>query len=290
MSVKGEEILELRELLSEILCGLADSGIENAGFEARQILEKAGIPTLKILSEPRAQISPEIAEKACKMAEKRVSGYPLQYILGEWEFYGLPFRVGEGVLIPRQDTETLVEVAGDFLKNLPKNERKTLDLCAGSGCIGITLAKLFGAEVTFVEKSRDAFAYLEENIALNDVKAQCKAVLGDCLDAEKIDGEYNVIVSNPPYLTENDMQNLMKEVAFEPQKALYGGTDGLDFYRALLSEYPKKLAKNGLFAVEIGMGEEDAVGAMFRENGIEPRFEKDLRGIIRVVYGVNYSQ
>lgn len=290
MSVKGEEILELRELLSEILCGLADSGIENAGFESRQILEKAGIPALKILSEPRAQISPEIIEKARKMVEKRVSGYPLQYILGEWEFYGLPFKVGEGVLIPRQDTETLVEVAGDFLKNLPENERKTLDLCAGTGCIGITLAKLFGAEVTFVEKSREAFAYLEENIALNDVKAQYKAVLGDCLDAEKIGGEYNVIVSNPPYLTENDMQNLMKEVEFEPKTALYGGTDGLDFYRALLSEYPKKLAKNGLFAVEIGMGEEDAVAEMFRENGIEPRFEKDLRGIIRVVYGVNYSQ
>lgn len=288
MSGKGEEILELRELLSEILCGLADSGIENAGFESRQILEKAGIPALKILSEPRAQISPEIAEKVRKMGEKRVSGYPLQYILGEWEFYGLPFKVGEGVLIPRQDTETLVEVAGDFLKNLPENERKTLDLCAGSGCIGITLAKLFGAEVTFVEKSHEAFAYLEENIALNAVKAQCKAVLGDCLDAENIGGEYNVIVSNPPYLTENDMQNLMKEVAFEPKTALYGGTDGLDFYRALLSEYPKKLAKNGLFAVEIGMGEEDAVAAMFRENGIEPRFEKDLRGIIRVVYGVNY--
>lgn len=288
MSVKSDGNLELRELLSRVLCGLADSGIENAGFEARQILEKAGISALKILSEPRAEISHEITEKACKMAEKRVSGYPLQYILGEWEFFGLPFRVGEGVLIPRQDTETLVEVAGEFLKNLPVNERKTLDLCAGSGCIGITLAKLFGADVTLVEKSQEAFAYLEENIALNDAKAQCKAIFGDCLDAGEIGGEYNVIVSNPPYLTENDMKNLMKEVTFEPKTALYGGADGLDFYRALLSEYPKKLAKNGLFAVEIGMGEEKAVGEMFRENGIEPRFEQDLCGIIRVVYGVKY--
>lgn len=288
MSVKGDGKLELRELLSRVLCELADSGIENAGFEARQILEKAGIPQMKILSEPRAEISHEITAKACKMAEKRVSGYPLQYVLGEWEFYGLPFRVGEGVLIPRQDTETLVEVAGEFLKNSLENERRTLDLCAGSGCIGITLAKLFGGDVTLVEKSREAFRYLEENIELNGVKAQCKAVLGDCFEAEKIVGEYNAIVSNPPYLTENDMKNLMKEVTFEPKTALYGGTDGLDFYRALLLEYPKKLAKNGLFAVEIGMGEEEAVGEMFRENGIEPRYEKDLCGIVRVVYGVKY--
>ena len=281
-------MMELRDLLRETLCALADCGVENAGFEARQILEKSGISPMKIIAEPCEKIPPEICEKAREMTEKRVSGYPLQYILGEWEFYGLPFEVGEGVLIPRQDTETLVEIAADYLKTLPENERKTLDLCAGSGCIGITLAKLFGADVTLVEKSSEAFAYLERNIALNDVKAQCNAVLGDCFDEEKICGEYNLILSNPPYLTEKDMENLQKEVTFEPKTALYGGEDGLDFYRALLKKYPKMLKENGLFAVEIGMGEEKAVAELFRENGLEARFAEDLRGIVRVVYGVKY--
>ena len=281
-------MMELRDLLRETLCALADNGVENAGFEARQILGKAGISPMKILAEPCEKIPPEVCEIVREMTKKRASGYPLQYILGEWEFYGLPFEVGEGVLIPRQDTETLVEIAADFLKTLRENERKTLDLCAGSGCIGITLAKLFGADVTLVEKSREAFAYLEKNIALNDVKAQCNAVLGDCFDEEKICGEYNLILSNPPYLTEKDMENLQKEVSFEPKTALYGGEDGLDFYRALLRKYPKMLKENGLFAVEIGMGEEKAVAELFRENGLEPRFAEDLRGIVRVVYGVKY--
>lgn len=280
--------MELRDLLRETLCALADNGVENAGFEARQILGKAGISPMKILAEPCEKIPPEVCEIVREMTKKRASGYPLQYILGEWEFYGLPFEVGEGVLIPRQDTETLVEIAADFLKTLRENERKTLDLCAGSGCIGITLAKLFGADVTLVEKSREAFSYLEKNIALNDVKAQCNAVLGDCFDEEKICGEYNLILSNPPYLTEKDMENLQKEVSFEPKTALYGGEDGLDFYRALLRKYPKMLKENGLFAVEIGMGEEKAVAELFRENGLEPRFAEDLRGIVRVVYGVKY--
>ena len=281
-------MMELRDLLRETLCALADNGVENAGFEARQILGKAGISPMKILAEPCEKIPPEVCEIVREMTKKRASGYPLQYILGEWEFYGLPFEVGEGVLIPRQDTETLVEIAADFLKTLRENERKTLDLCAGSGCIGITLAKLFGADVTLVEKSREAFSYLEKNIALNDVKAQCNAVLGDCFDEEKICGEYNLILSNPPYLTEKDMENLQKEVSFEPKTALYGGEDGLDFYRALLRKYPKMLKENGLFAVEIGMGEEKAVAELFRENGLEPRFAEDLRGIVRVVYGVKY--
>lgn len=280
------EVVEIRDLLRETLCALADCGVENAGFEARQILEKAGISPMKILAEPCEKIAPEVCEKAREMTEKRVSGYPLQYILGEWEFYGLPFEVGEGVLIPRQDTETLVEIAADFLQTLPENERKTLDLCAGSGCIGITLAKLFGADVTLVEKSSEAFAYLEKNIALNGVNAQCRAVLGDCFDEEKVRGEYNLIISNPPYLTEKDMENLQKEVTFEPKTALFGGADGLDFYRALLKKYPKMLKENGLFAVEIGMGEEKAVAEIFRENGLEARFAEDYRGIIRVVYGV----
>ncbi len=278
--------MELRDILREVLCALADFGIDNAGFEARQILEKAGISSVKIISEPNLVVTEETAKKIRQMTEKRVSGYPLQYIIGEWEFCGLPFLVGEGVLIPRQDTETLVEIVSEYLKELPENQPKVLDLCAGSGCIGITLSKRFGAKTVLVEKSCEAYAFLEKNIALNEADSLCKAVLGDCCDDEKIPCGFDVIVSNPPYLTENDMNNLQKEVSFEPETALYGGTDGLYFYRILLKKYPEKLKKNGLFAVEIGMGEEKEVGRIFLENNLDPQFEKDYCGIVRVVYAI----
>ncbi|MDE6726772.1 MAG: peptide chain release factor N(5)-glutamine methyltransferase, partial [Oscillospiraceae bacterium] len=206
------------------------------------------------------------------------------YILGEWEFYRLPFKVGEGVLIPRQDTETLVDTAARFLRERDAWARKTLDLCAGSGCIGIALAKTAAAEVTCVEKSRRAFGYLEENAALNHVSV--RAVLGDALDENTVTGEYDLIVSNPPYLTESDMRSLQKEVSFEPEAALFGGTDGLDFYRGIIPIYARKLVSGGMIAVEIGMGQESAVSGIFRENGLDPRLEKDMRGIYRVVYGI----
>lgn len=274
--------MENRELLREMICALSENGIENAGFEAKQLLEFSGIPRMKIISEPSG-IVPEEAEKTAKNClERRISGEPLQYILGEWEFYGLPFKVGKGVLIPRQDTEVLVDLAREFLNNADNNE-KVLDLCAGSGCIGISLAKTCGINAVLVENSPEAFAYLRQNIALNEVETQCKAVLGDCFDEY---GEFGVIVSNPPYLTKSDMENLQREVKFEPETALFGGDDGLDYYRKLLKIHAKNVKKNGLFAVEIGINEENAVMEIFCENGFEPSCAKDLQGIYRVVYGI----
>ena len=262
---------------------LESGGIENAGFEAEQLLRGVGVDKITLLSEPNAEVSADISAAIRAHTERRLAGEPLQYILGEWEFYGLPFKVGEGVLIPRQDTETPVDVCLKFLKDRERDDRKTLDLCAGSGCIGITLAKLADADVTCVELSERAFGYLRENIALNGVRVN--AVLGDALNEETVQGEFSLIVSNPPYLTDGDIKVLQKEVMFEPKTALYGGADGLDFYRQILGVYPKRLKSGGMIAVEIGMGQESAVGELFRENGIEPRFEKDMRGIYRAVYG-----
>lgn len=274
--------LENRDLLREMICGLSDIGVENAGFEASQLIELAGISRMKIITEPDGTVPENIERSARQYLERRISGEPLQYILGEWEFYGLTFKVGEGVLIPRQDTELLVDLAKEFLENQPEGAR-VLDLCAGSGCIGISLAKLCEAETVLVEKYPEAFSYLQKNIELNGVQARCKAVLGDCFEEY---GEFDVIVSNPPYLTSRDMEELQREVVFEPKTALYGGADGLDYYRGLLKAHAKNVRKNGLFAVEIGMGEEKAVMEIFRENGLEPSCAKDLRGIYRVVYGI----
>lgn len=264
-----------------MICALSENGIENAGFEAKQLLGFVGISRMKIISEPSGVV-PEETEKAAKAClKRRLSGEPLQYILGEWEFYGLPFRVGKGVLIPRQDTEVLVDLAREYLNSTGCEE--VLDLCAGSGCIGISLAKTCGINAVLVENSPAAFDYLKQNIAQNGVETQCKAVLGDCFDEY---GEFGVIVSNPPYLTKADMENLQREVTFEPETALFGGDDGLDYYRKLLAIHAKNVKQNGLFAVEIGINEENAVMEIFRENGFEPSCVKDLQGIYRVVYGI----
>ena len=276
--------MQLRELLRETICALADNGIENARFEAEQLIEKAGIPKIKLISDPLTEIGEEVCEKVNEYCEKRLSGYPLQYILGEWEFCGLPFRVGEGVLIPRQDTETLAELCMEYLRERPGET--VLDLCSGSGCIGITLAKLCGAQAVLAELSEEALLYLRENTELNGVQEQCRIVSGNVLDDKLISGEFGVIVSNPPYLTGEDMDRLQKEVSFEPTMALYGGNDGLDFYRKLLPIYTKRLKIGGLFAVEIGINQEQSVMKIFAENGIEPFCEKDMCGIYRVVYGI----
>lgn len=273
-------------MLSNTICSLADNGVENAGFEARQLLEFAGIDRMRMLTEPNGEVPEELGERVTRLVEKRVSGYPLQYLLGEWEFYGLPFRVGEGVLIPRQDTEVLAEVALDFLNTLPESERVALDLCAGSGCIGITLAKLARARVTLVEKSDKAFAYLKENIALNEVESLCNAVSGDVLDESADFGEFSVIVSNPPYVTKAEMERLQREVRYEPEMALYGGDDGLDFYRRLIPQYTRSLRDGGLLAVEIGDSQERAVMEIFAQNGYAPHGAKDSGGFCRVVYAV----
>lgn len=273
----GERTLKNRELLSGIICKLSDNGIENAGFEANQLLSLAGIERMKIIAEPNGEADKTAEISVKRYLERRLSGEPLQYILGEWEFYGLPFKVGKGVLIPRQDTEVIAELAREYIEET--GAESVLDLCAGSGCIGIALAKTCGVSAVLVENSQEAFGYLEQNIALNGVENQCRAVLGDCFCEY---GRFDVIVSNPPYLTKSDMENLQREVTFEPKSALFGGNDGLDYYRKLLNIHAKNF--NGLFAVEIGIGEEQAVMEIFKENGLYPSLEKDLNGIYRVVY------
>lgn len=273
--------MTVREFYEEIKSEFVNGGVENAAFEAEQLLRASGIDKLSLITEPGRLIAENISAEINARVSRRISGEPLQYILGEWEFYGLPFYVGSGVLIPRQDTETIVDVALEFLANA--SSMKTLDLCAGSGCIGISLAKLANADVTSVEKSHEAFAYLTKNAALNGVTIT--AVLGDALDEKNAPGEFDVIVCNPPYLTAEDMRSLQREVTFEPEAALFGGEDGLDFYRRLIPLYSKKLNSGGLLAVEIGMGQETAVSGLFRTSGITPQMKQDANGIIRVVYG-----
>ena len=267
---------------------LREGGLESPDFEAACLLEhvlgaSCRLMTRQQLEEP---LTGEQTAALHTLTRRRLAGEPLQYLLGEWEFYGLPFRVGPGVLIPRQDTETLVECALRAAEGI--SAPKILDLCAGSGCIGIALAHcLPHARITAVEQSADALRYLQENAALN--RTPLHIVKGDVLEpalAESIRG-VDVIVSNPPYLTEADLAALQKEVQFEPRAALDGGQDGLLFYRGLPALWQESLNPGGRLLFEIGMGQKAAVSSFLTHAGYE-NIESfpDLAGISRVVSGM----
>ena len=213
---------------------------------------------------------------------KRREGTPLQYILGRWWFYKSEFLVGEGVLIPRQDTETLVEAAAELLRDI--KSPKVCDLCSGSGCIAISIAaERPDAEVTAVEKYEEAYSYLQKNIDYNKAD-NVKAVQYDVLC--KPFGEYDLIVSNPPYIKDADKKELSKEVLNEPHTALFGGDDGLFFYREITKNWKSALKEGGILAFEVGINEDEAVAEILRQNGfVNIGVKNDLIGIPRVIFG-----
>jgi release factor glutamine methyltransferase len=220
------------------------------------------------------------------MAQRRIDGFPLQYILGKWEFYGLTFKVGEGVLIPRQDTETLVDYVLTMFKN--DDTLKIADLCSGTGCIPIAIEKrLTNAEVHAIELSTIAHSFLVENIALNSSKVIPH--LGDVLEPSTAE-EFNsldLITANPPYLTINDMEHLQKEVSFEPKLSLFGGNDGLDYYRNICKVWKSSLKVGGMIVFEIGQNQENDVSKIMLENGFSDiAIIPDLCGVNRVVSGI----
>ncbi len=258
--------------------------LESPQFEAMCIIEHIFGEKLEkiLLNKKNASVEHETA--ANNIAYRRIQGEPLQYLLGKWEFYGLEFFVGKGVLIPRQDTETLVETVLNL--NLPLKP-KILDLCSGSGCIGITLCKKIpDAQVTAVEISEKAIGYINKNIALNN--ADMALLAGDVLTEKTAEqfSEIDLIVCNPPYLTSRDMRVLQKEVTFEPETALFGGEDGLRFYRGITDIWKNSLKIGGILAYEIGMGQEKSVVDILRKNHFDNiQTADDLCGITRVVLG-----
>lgn len=277
-----------RALLRECVSALSEYGTETARFEAEQLITfVCHLNAAKLIASGDEAVPENETARVRELLARRLKGEPLQYLIGMWEFYGLPFYVGEGVLIPRQDTETLAELALDFCKGKGFS-LKAADLCAGSGCLGITLAVKAGIAADCYELYESAAGYLVRNIALNGAEALVMPILGDVLSEETVREapEYDLIISNPPYLTAGDMSTLQREVAYEPREALYGGEDGLDYYRKIFPLWINKLKNGGLFAVEIGAGMENEVSRIFCENGIEPMLKKDCCGIFRVVYGI----
>lgn len=272
------------ELFKACVRSLEENGTDNAHMEVKWLFENI-FSEKNIERQSDKEVEPQVCRDVQSKIKKRTEGYPLQYILGEWEFYGLTFKVGEGVLIPRQDTETAVDIAIKKFKG--KKNLTVLDLCAGSGCIGLTLEKnLDTAEVVFVERSAEALRYLKENMALHGSKG--KAVQGDVLDGKTAENlpQADIILCNPPYLTSHDMENLQKEVSFEPKQALFGGEDGLDFYRGVTRFWKNRLKQDGMLIFEIGIGQEDEVMEIMRQHKFTNiRCHKDLCGINRCVSG-----
>lgn len=210
------------------------------------------------------------------------AGEPLQYILGEWEFFGLPFYVGPGVLIPRPDTEILVEKALELLAGT--QTPRIADLCAGTGCVGISLAAHRPqAQVYALELSPLAFSYLERNIQRNQVSVT--PLLGDALIPLELP-PLDLVVSNPPYISKEEMEQLDPLVKQEPELALYGGEDGYRFYQRLPSLYFPLLKPGGAMAFEVGYRQANHVKAFMEAAGFQRvGIQKDLAGIDRVVFG-----
>lgn len=282
--VNREEI-DLRKVYIETKNTLSDF-VKVPDFEAQQIVRQVFDASYsEILTGVKRMACPEQIKRIRDIITRRCEHYPLQYLLGEWDFFGRPFLVGEGVLIPRADTEVLVEEALRFLE--PLSAPKVLDLCSGSGCIGLTIAlERPDAQVTAVEKSPAAFCYLTQNNERLGAKAEC--LLGDALALEAVKGPFDLIVSNPPYLTGQDMAELQVEVRFEPAEALYGDEDGLYFYRELTKIYVQRLRPGGMLAYEIGEGQQDAVSELLAVASLKSICQiPDYNGIIRCITGKN---
>lgn len=280
-------MVTVRELSSQIKSVLKEGGIEDYIFESRCITEYAtGLQHKEMIANPDTPVSEPQHSVALEAAEKRTSGYPLQYITGRWEFFGMPFTVGDGVLIPRQDTETLVECV---LNQFAGRENLVIaDLCSGSGCIPVAIKKyLPSSRISAVEFSDKAMEYLKANTALNNSDIALFSL--DVLNPESCSGfsDLDIITSNPPYLTDDDMKELQKEVTYEPEMALTGGHDGLLFYRNITSLWKHCLKPRGMIFYEIGMGQEKDVSEILVNNGFSDiKTWPDLCGIIRVVSGV----
>lgn len=271
-----------RAWLAAATARLTEAGCEDAAFDARCLLEDLGGLPRGHVADETPLTDAQLSVLTAALGE-RVNGRPLQYILGEWDFLSLTLKVGEGVLIPRPDTELLCEVAAAQLRGRPTPA--VLDLCAGSGCVGLGVASLHPtAQVTAVELSDAALGYLRQNVSRYPQYAVGVRQSNVLTDYTAFDGPYDAILSNPPYIPTADLSSLQKEVQREPQMALDGDADGLTFYRTIAEHWCGKLAPDGFCAVEVGIGQAEDVAALFAASGLEnTAIYPDLAGIPRVV-------
>ena len=240
-----------------------------ASMVARQLLcHVSGKSQEAILADRELYASEEIEAALMSCAQRVRNGEPLAYILGHWEFYGLQLYVDHHVLIPRDDTCAVTDLAIKIALFFNQNPR-ILDLCTGSGCIGLAIAsRVKDARVTLADISREALTVAKKNITRNHLSGKIACFQADALrKPPAFLGKYDMIVSNPPYISTKDMQELDISVKdHEPHLALHGGSDGLDFYRAIAQNYKEALNPGGYLCFEFGDGQGDDVCAILEQN------------------------
>lgn len=277
-----------RQLYLDCRARLQAAGIESPGTDAALLCESffsLDRPGLAVHGEEPCP--PAEQQAFLRAVREREARRPLQYILGRWEFMGLTLQVGEGVLVPREDTATLVEALAARVGGLESPQG--VDLCAGSGAVGLGLCRLCpGLRVDCVELSPEALPYLEKNLAAYP-EYPARAVAGDVLAPETA-GAYaglSFIASNPPYIARGVLPTLQPEVQREPAMALDGGGDGLVFYRAIAAHWVPKLRPGGVLGVEIGEEQGDAVCGILAGAGLgQITLHRDWAGLPRAVTGV----
>ena len=267
---------------------LRKAGIEAATLEARELVcFGTGKSRDELTRDGGLYASPELERRVRDLVDRHLAGEPVAYLIGEWEFDGLPLDISRDVLIPRPDTEVLTEQAIGYIKTL--GECRVLDLCAGSGCIGLAVAaQAPQSRVVLGEWSDGALKICRQNIRRNGLSGRVVPMQADAREKpEKSLGDFRCIVCNPPYIPRADIDGLDNSVRdYEPHLALDGGEDGLDFYRAISEKWRDALTPGGRLYFEVGIGQADSVLRIMRAQGFgDIQVVKDLHGIPRVVFG-----
>lgn len=292
-SLKAAEGIEdmdktIEELLNSGTSILKQNKIDTARLDAELLLGYIiGKKRIYLITHKEEYISKEDADKYYELIEKRRKRMPVKYILKECEFMGIDFYVEEGVLIPRGDTEILVD---EVLKHINKDDKKEVcDLCCGSGAIGIALASLReNIHVDLIDYYPIPEKVTLINIEKHNLKERAEFIKSDLLDQPILQNKkYDILVSNPPYIEDSEIEKLMDDVQkYEPHTALKGGEDGLDFYKKIVEKSSMVLKKNGILAFEIGYNQGEAVKKLMEDNNyINVKVVKDLAGLDRVVIG-----
>ena len=232
----------------------------------------------------------DVEQKVDDMLARRTAGEPIAYVLGEWEFMGMPFHVDRGVLIPRADTEVLAELAVGLLRTRVGSGVRVLDLCCGTGCIGIAIAKMIAdCRVVLVDNSMHALRVARSNVLRNNVSRNTTCIEADAMKAPPmLLGKFDLIVCNPPYIATGEIPTLDTGVKdHEPREALDGGPDGLDFYRAIIPKWKTILKEKGCLMFECGEGQAPHIREMLRAEGFERTAAyQDAAGTERVVAAI----
>lgn len=277
------------DIYFSVRSALRDNGVEAFAQEARILVASAANKsTTQLVRDLSLYTSSDIEQRAADMLKRRLSGEPLAYVCGSWEFYGLPMKVTPDVLIPRVDTERLAESAIASIRSRGMKAR-VLDLCCGSGCIACAIAQeMPAARLVAADISAEALEVCRYNIKQNGLAARIITLQADAADWPPVSvGGFDIIVSNPPYIASGELTELDGSVRdYEPHSALDGGEDGLDFYRAIIKYWTVTLRPNGQLMFEVGEGQADTVKQLLQDAGyvsVDSRY--DTAGIERVVVG-----